>query len=220
MEYANDEYRKRAFWAGENLRYAEPHFRLEKAARIVHRIARGKESDLLDIGCGPATLERLLPPNIHYHGIDIALHSSAPNLLETDFLENPIRFGDKRFDIILAQGVFEYAGRFQAQKFSEIARLLNPGGTFLVSYVNFRHMHSVIYEPYNNIQFFDGFKQALTGLFRVDRVIPTSHHWHHREPTGRFMKSIQMYTNTKIPLISHLFAIEYFFVCSHASGKS
>jgi len=220
MEQANDEIYKRAFWADENLKYTEPHFRLEKSARIVSAIARGKESDLLDVGCGPATMQRLLPPNIHYYGIDIAIHNPAPNLQETDFLENPIQFGGKRFDIILSQGVFEYAGHFQSQKFSEIARLLNPGGTFFVSYVNFDHINKVLYKPYSNIQSFDEFRQALTRSFCVDRVIPTSHHRRHREPTRRLMKDIQMHINTKIPLISSLFAIEYFFVCSLGSGKS
>jgi SAM-dependent methyltransferase len=219
MEQANDEVYKRAFWADENLKYTEPHFRLEKSARIVRAIARGKESDLLDVGCGPATLQRLLPQNVHYYGIDIAIHIPAPNLLETDFLENPIKFGDKTFDIVVAQGVFEYAGRSQSQKFSEIARLLNTGGTFFVSYVNFDHINKMLYRPYSNIQSFDEFRQALRRFFRIDRVIPTSHHWHHREPTRRFMKDIQMHTNTKIPLISSRFAIEYFFVCSVGSGK-
>ena len=45
----------------------------------------------------------LLRPNIQYHGIDIAIHDPAPNLIEADFLEVPIQFGDKHFDIILAQ---------------------------------------------------------------------------------------------------------------------
>jgi SAM-dependent methyltransferase len=220
MEQTNEEYYKRAFWADENLRYVEPHFRLEKSARIVRKIARRRESDLLDVGCGPATLQRLLPNNIHYYGIDIAIHNPAPNLLESDFLENPIKFGDKNFDIIVAQGVFEYAGRFQSQKFAEIARLLKTGGTFFVSYVNFRHINRLLYYPYNNIQSYDEFRQGLTRFFRIDRVIPTSHHWRHSEPTRRFMKDIQMYTNTRIPLISPLFAIEYFFVCSLGSGKS
>jgi hypothetical protein len=40
------EYYKRDFWIKENLNYAKPHFRLEKAARVVNRIAGGKEWDL------------------------------------------------------------------------------------------------------------------------------------------------------------------------------
>ena len=47
---------KRDFWAEENLKYSQPHFRLEKAARIINRIARDREISLLDIGCGPRQL--------------------------------------------------------------------------------------------------------------------------------------------------------------------
>src|SRR6266478_716271 len=137
MEQVSDKYYKRGFWVNENLKYAEPHFRLEKSARIVNKIARRKECELLDVGCGPATLMHLLPKNIHYYGIDMAVHHPAPNLVETDFLENPIKFGDKQFDIIVAQGVFEYIGSFQPQKLIEIKRLLKSDGTFIVSYVNF-----------------------------------------------------------------------------------
>ena len=118
------QYYKRDFWGKENLKFIEPHFRLEKSARIIDNIARGRECDLLDVGCGPATLMRLLGENIHYHGIDIAIHNPAPNLIEADFLETPIKFSDRIFDIILAQGVFEYVGAFQDQKFAEISKLL------------------------------------------------------------------------------------------------
>ena len=36
-------YYKRDFWSRENLNYAQPHFRLEKAARVVNRMAGGKQ---------------------------------------------------------------------------------------------------------------------------------------------------------------------------------
>ena len=72
-------YHKRDFWADENLKYAEPHFRMRKVAREVRRIARGRECDLLDVGCGPATLARLMPPGVRYHGVDISPGISAGN---------------------------------------------------------------------------------------------------------------------------------------------
>ena len=79
------QYYKRDFWGKENLKFVEPHFRLEKAARIINNTARGRECDLLDVGCGPATLKRLLGENVHYHGIDIAIHDPAPNLSRRTF---------------------------------------------------------------------------------------------------------------------------------------
>ena len=57
----------------------------------------------------------LLHPNIQYYGIDIAIHDPAPNLIEADFLEAPIRFDGKRFDMVVAQGVFEYVGNLQTR---------------------------------------------------------------------------------------------------------
>lgn len=207
-------YHKRDFWIEENLKYVEPHFRLAKAARIINKLARRRECDLLDVGCGPATLARLLNKNIHYYGVDIAIHNPAPNLLQSDFAEGPIEFGGKLFDFIVAQGVFEYIGTVQAQKFREIARLLNDGGKFLVSYVNFDHRNRNIYWPYNNVQPFTDFRKILEQFFSIDRFFPTSQLWHHDEPRTPVMKAFQMHINLNIPYISRLLAVEYFFICS------
>lgn len=214
MVETTEKYYKRDFWAVENLKYVEPHFRLTKAARIVNRLARGRECELLDVGCGPATLAHLLDANIGYYGIDIAIHNSAPNLLQTDFLSVPIQFGDKTFDIIVAQGVFEYIGRFQSQKLTEIRQLLRKGGKFIVSYVNFDHSRRHVYAPYSNVQSFDEFHKSLAHAFHIDRYFPTSHQWYHREPSRAFAKAVQMRINVNIPLLSRLFAVEYIFICS------
>jgi SAM-dependent methyltransferase len=214
MTQVAEQYYKRDFWAEENLRYTQPHFRLLKAARIANRLARGRQCDLLDVGCGPATLSTVLNKHVCYHGIDIAIHTPAPNLLETDFLANPVQFGEKHFDIVVAQGVFEYVGKFQAQKLSEIRRLLRKGGTFVVSYVNFDHVNRYIYYPYSNVQSFADFRKSLEREFRIDACFPTSHHWRHDEPTREWVKAIQMKINVRIPLLSRLFAVENFFVCS------
>lgn len=219
MQWVSDEYQKCDFWIRENLNYARPHFRLEKSARIVNAIAKGRNCDLLDVGCGPATLMRLLHNNIQYYGIDIAIHSPASNLLQADFIENPIRFGKKQFDIIVAQGVFEYVGRYQSQKLFEIAQLLKDRGTFIASYVNFDHVHRYLYAPYNNIRSFGDFRRSLEQFFIVHRYFPTSHHWRHHEPNGRLAKGIQMYVNVNFPLISRLFAIEFFFICGLKEGQ-
>ena len=72
---------KKDLWSKENLKYSRPHYRLEKSARIINRLARAKEFImLLDVGCGPAALMPLLRPNIQYYGIDIAIHDPFPNL--------------------------------------------------------------------------------------------------------------------------------------------
>jgi SAM-dependent methyltransferase len=212
-------YYNRDFWSKENLKYVEPHFRLEKASHLVNRIARGRACDLLDVGCGPATLRRLLDKNIHYYGIDIAIHDPAQYLIQTDFLQNSVAFEDRRFDIVVAQGVFEYAGALQPKKFAEINDILFENGTFLLSYVNFDHLNVQRYHIYNNMESFVDFKQSLSAFFTIKRIIPTSHHWHHREPNRRIMKTLQMHMNVNIPVVSSLFAIEYFFICSPRKMK-
>jgi SAM-dependent methyltransferase len=208
-------YHKGDFWRKENLNYGRPHYRLEKSARIVNGLAGTSECSLLDVGCGPAALARLLNSNIKYHGIDIAIQdSAAPNLMEADLLETPIRFGEKRFDIVLAQGFFEYAGGYQPQKLAEIARLLNVNGRFVVSYVNFGHRNREIYWLYNNVQPLDSFRESLSRYFKVNRYFPTSHNWGHAEPNRRFIKTVNMHINMRIPVISPILGVEYFFICS------
>ena len=205
---------KKDFWSKENLQYSRPHYRLEKSARIVNRVARGRSRTLLDVGCGGAALRPLIRPNIEYYGIDIAIHDPAPNLIEADFLEAPIPFADKRFDIVVAQGVFEYVGDFQARIFSEIARLLNDGGIFIGSYVNFDHRDKYIYWPYSNVQSFDEFQGALAQHFQIRRCFPTSQKWSHSEPRRKLAQTVNMYFNANVPFISRALAVEYFFVCS------
>jgi SAM-dependent methyltransferase len=205
---------KKDFWSTENLKYSKPHHRLEKSARIINKLAQGKELTLLDVGCGPATLMSLLRPNIRYHGIDIAIHTDAPNLVEADFLETPIKFGDKTFDIVIAQGVFEYVGDFQARKFSEISQLLNDGGMFIVSYVNFSHRNKKIYWPYSNVQALSDFRRNLGRYFAIQKSFPTSHNWNHLEPSRRLVRAANMHINFSIPVVSPALAVEYFFICS------
>ena len=143
---------KRDFWADENPKYTRPHHRMLKVARLVNRLAAGRDCRLLDVGCGPATLGLLLDPNVQYYGIDIAIGEPSPNLTERDILEEPISSEHAPFDLIVAQGLFEYLADSQSRKLAEIAELLAPNGTFIASYVNFDHRQPDHYWPYNCIQ--------------------------------------------------------------------
>jgi SAM-dependent methyltransferase len=205
---------KKDFWSEENLKYSRPHYRMEKAARLINKLARDQERTLLDVGCGPATLRSLLKPNIQYHGIDIAIQNPAPNLIEADFLEAPVKFDDKRFDIILAQGVFEYVGNFQSQKFAEIAQLLTEDGVFVVSYVNFDHRHREVYWPYSNVQPFSDFRRSLAENFTIRKFFPTAYNWNHWEPGRKILRAANMHINVNIPVIGPVLAVEYFLICS------
>jgi SAM-dependent methyltransferase len=207
-------YYKKDFWKTENLKYAKPHFRMEKAARIINQLARGRTPDLLDVGCGPATLQHLITPNVIYHGIDIAIPNPGPTLAEVDFVANPIGLRNQRFDLVLAQGVFEYMGEFQRQKIAEIAGILHRNGTFVVSYVNFGHRDREVYWPYNNMQPIGDFGRDLSRDFRIRRYFPTSHNWGHSEPNRRLLKAANLRLNANIPWVSPKLAVEYFFICS------
>ena len=156
----------------------------------------------------------MLPSNIRYYGIDIAIQDRSPNLLEADILETPIKFGDRQFDIVLAQGLFEYLADAQAEKFSEISQLLVPNGTFIVSYTNFAHRKPQIYHAYSNVQPLDCFRRCLESDFVVERAVPASYNWNHGQPRRRLVKMANMHLNTSLPFISPKLAVEYFFVCS------
>ena len=146
---AREGYRK-GFWSKENLKLIS-HTSGSKAARIVNDITRGRDPNLSMFGC-KATLMRLLDKNVHYYGIDITIHNPAPNLLlETDFLETPISFGD-RLEIILAQGVFEYLSGLQDQKLQRsashfLAVMVNSS----CSYWNFGHRNKHVYEAFRDL---------------------------------------------------------------------
>jgi SAM-dependent methyltransferase len=208
-----DRFMDRDFWLRENLQYAKPNFRLRKCARFLNRETQGRHCDLLDVGCGPASLRRLLAPNISYHGLDIAIQEPAPYLVQRDFVQDNISFGTKRFDIVVALGVFEYMGRHQSEKFEEIARILAPGGKFVMSYINFNHFRAMIYPAYNNVQSIADLTTSLQQVFRVEKCFPVSHHWRHRQP-GRNAWALQIPLERPIPWLSSWFAVEYFCVCT------
>jgi SAM-dependent methyltransferase len=208
------QYYKKDFWSQENLKYSAAHYRLRKSARLINRLAGPRACSLLDVGCGPATLGALLSPRIEYFGIDIAIQAPAPNLQEVDFLESPIGFAGRKFDFIVAQGVFEYVGEHQDKKFAEIAELLTDDGRFIASYVNFDHRARDIYWPYSNVRSFDDFRGSLASHFKVRRYIPTSHNWGHSEPGNKLISTPNLYLNFTLPIISRMLAVEYFFICS------
>ena len=207
-------YYKKDCWSIENQKFAVLHHRLKKAARLANRIADGRPCTLLDVGCGPAALAQVLLPNIEYFGIDIAIQQPGPNLLEADILETPIDFDGREFDIVVAQGLFEYLGDYQSEKFSEIARILRPSGTFIVSYVNFDHRDPEIYRLYSNVQPLNAFSTSLDRHFAIKRCLPTSLNWNHSEPKRKWLRAVNMHLNANVPFVTRRLAVEYFFICS------
>lgn len=213
MWEVTDNFLTKERWFQKNLDYAEPNFRLRKCVRLLQDIMPGRRYDLLDVGCGPATLRTLLGSNVNYYGLDIAIHEPAPCLLETDLARTPISFKDKRFDIVVALGLFEYMGRYQDQKFLEISRILKRDGKFIMSYLNWRHFRKPAYPACNNIQPIADVTKSLQRVFHLEKCFPASHHWRFRQP-GKNAGPIQMHLDLNIPFVSSWLAIEYFFVCS------
>lgn len=210
-------YYKRDFWGVENLKFAKPHFRMLRAAEVVREIAGSRECDLLDVGCGPAAVERLLPANVHYYGIDIAIQDSAPNLMEMDITESPIDFEGRQFDIILMQGVFEYLGTYQEKKFAELRELLKPGGKFVVTYTNFAHRKKLIYGYYSNIQPPGEFRRELCKYFIVEQCFPTAYNWNHTYPTKQLVTSLESRLRVNVPVIGAKLAMDHLYVCAARS---
>ena len=105
-------------------------------------------------------------------------------------------------------------GNFQARKFAEIAELLNDGGLFIVSYVNF----AIATGKYTGLtvmyRAIDDFRQSLTHHFKIQRFFPTSYNWNHLSLAGDLVKAANMHINVNIPFISRILAVEYFFICS------
>jgi trans-aconitate methyltransferase len=209
---------KRDFWSQENLKYERPHYRMRKVATLVNRLADEKACRLLDVGCGPASLRLLLDPSIAYHGIDIAIQEPSPGLVECDLLREPISSDEAPFDLIVAQGFFEYMAEAQSQKFAEIAELLAPDGRFVATYVNFDHRHPTYYTPYSNIQAAAEFRESLAEHFAIERRLPTAHNWNHSEPGKLLVRAPNMYINVKLPLLTSRLAVEYIYVCRPLPG--
>jgi SAM-dependent methyltransferase len=213
---ASEHDRRKDFWAKESVHFSRPWYRIEKSARIVRGLAGRKTFQLLDVGCGPAALQQLMPPNVSYYGLDISVGAPAPNLVECDFVEEPIKWGEKRFDIVVAQGVFEYAGEVARAKLGEISELLVPKGFLVASYTNFTHRKPYIYSAYTNVVPITQFASYLGDFFQIVRSFPASHNWKHGQPGSRLNRRLNMGINLNVPFASKRLAVEYFFVCQKA----
>jgi SAM-dependent methyltransferase len=218
MSTSSGAVQKRDFWSHENLKYAQPHFRMRKVARVVNKLADGKACRLMDVGCGPATLRRLLDPNIAYHGVDIAIQLPSPELVERDLLREPIDSDDAPFDLVVAQGFFEYMSDAQSKKCAEIADLLVPDGRFVATYVNFDHRRPDYYTPYNNIQPSAEFRRTLAEHFIIEKQFPTSHNWNGSEPGKWFVRIPNMYVSVNVPIVTGRLAVEYIYICRPRRG--
>lgn len=212
MNIREKTYQSRGYWIEENLRYKHVYFRTVKIAHIINRLSRGKQCDLLDIGCGPETLSTLLEPNINYFGIDIAIHSPKQNLIELDIVHNPIEFREKSFDFVVAAGLFEYLGDQYEKKYSEIQRLLKPGGKFIVTYMNMKHCTKPYFPTWNYITSIERFKADLRKYFHVYHSFPSYYSNQPGDLTGSMIRKLQLHLNVNIPLLADKYGVNYIYI--------
>jgi SAM-dependent methyltransferase len=213
------QYYKRDYWNAESTKFSRPWYRVQKTAQLVSRLAGDRSCTLLDVGCSAAALRQVLRPGIEYYGIDIAIQEPAPWLIEADLLQTPIAFGDRTFDLVVAQGFFEYMADAQSQKFAEIAGLMNKGGKFVVTYTNFGHRRKHVFEAFSNVQPVSDFRRDLERHFTVDRCFPASHNWKHAQPDKALVQAVNMRISANIPVVSPMLAVDYFFVCSARGAR-
>jgi ubiquinone/menaquinone biosynthesis C-methylase UbiE len=115
----------------------------------------------LDIGCGPGVLAaELVERKYDYYGVDIAqkmidvCRARFPQIDPARFTVGRIqslKFPERFFDLILCIGVVEYL-RDDGEAIREMARVLKPGGTAIISMPNrrapFVRWNRGIYKPF------------------------------------------------------------------------
>jgi len=110
-------------------------------------------ASVLELGCGigvfRAELLRRLP-DVRYWGCDVSQSAvdqvSDPNVVRADLNVDGVPFPGLRVDCVVASGILEYL-RDVPGALGNIRERLAPGGRFLVSHFNFRH----IYRPFREL---------------------------------------------------------------------
>jgi len=115
---------------------------------VVERPKQNKVRTILDVGCGTCTpMIRLLSEGFKVKGFDFSEEmvkagkkelekaGVAPNLISQGNLEDDSTLPDKKFDAILALGVFPHLSD-EAKALSNMGRRLNKGGLVFIQFRN------------------------------------------------------------------------------------
>ncbi|TRZ52388.1 MAG: class I SAM-dependent methyltransferase [Dehalococcoidia bacterium] len=115
---------------------------------VVERLKQNKVRTILDVGCGTCTpMIRLLSEGFKVKGFDFSEEmvkagkkelekaGVAPNLISQGNLEDDSTLPDKKFDAILALGVFPHLSD-EAKALSNMGRRLNKGGLVFIQFRN------------------------------------------------------------------------------------
>lgn len=135
---------KLAYWENETQKYQEPHLRLKRLTGEINRLPLAAGA-VLDLGCGPGTLGRLIDRSrFKYFGVDVFKQELATGVygqfdLDHDTWEQfPFR---RRFDVVVISGVLEYLSPVRIKELLQFIRqtLAAPETAIIVTYTNFEH---------------------------------------------------------------------------------
>jgi len=108
--------------------------------RSIEKIAAHRSLAILDAGCGEGVLRRYVPERHHYIGIDFssrplerALRYHPADYFRADLTRLP--FASASFDLVISVQALQYL-QDPTLAVSQIARVLKPGGHFLVTVPN------------------------------------------------------------------------------------
>jgi len=127
-----------AYW-----QQADDTFDLERLALIAKHIDPGE--NVLEVDCGPGVLAKMMQERgAHVTGTDLSIvaveRAQAKGIMarQVDVDTEPLPFPDASFDTVVSNSMIEHRF-FPERSFDECARVLRPGGKFVVCLPNIAH---------------------------------------------------------------------------------
>ncbi len=152
-----------------------PQWLLDSPAALVRWITPELRGTVLDIGCGDRWVERHLPDRVRYVGLDsvatgATLYRSRPDVFGD---AGALPFPDDSVDAVLLLEVLEHLPDPRAA-LGEIARVLKPGGTLLLTMPFLYPVHDAPHDYQRYTPHGLERELAATGL-ATRRLEPTRH---------------------------------------------
>jgi len=136
--------KKATYWAAETQKYSQTHLRIKRIASEINRLPI-KKGSVLDLGCGPATLNNLIDhKRFCYYGIDVFDQKISNGSYQRFDLEkgNWSRFPYRqKFEIVVLSGVIEYLSLNRVRDILRQIResFIAEDGFIILTYTNFDH---------------------------------------------------------------------------------